>query len=126
MLREEPGAVLIDVRSAMEHEYVGHPVGAINIPWRELPDWSVDSNFALKVTQLLESRQETVAGDKSQPLLLICRSGQRSQDAGEELLRQGFTNVYNIIEGFEGRRDEEKHRSTINGWRCRKLPWEQA
>ena len=46
--------------------------------------------------------------------------------AGEELVRQGFRRVYNIEEGFEGEKDAENHRSTINGWRFRGLPWEQG
>jgi len=126
ILREDPDAVLIDVRSTMEFEYVGHPVGAVNIPWREFPGWQVNRDFVAAVRELLVSRQEFVAEIESQPLLLICRSGRRSQDAGEELARHGFKSVYNIAEGFEGTRDSEKHRNTICGWRHHGLPWEQA
>lgn len=126
ILREDPDAVLIDVRSTMEFEYVGHPVGSVNIPWREFPGWLINRDFVDLVRQLLTSRQEIVTKIESQPLLLICRSGRRSQEAGEELARNGFRNVYNIAEGFEGNRDSEKHRSTISGWRHHDLPWEQS
>jgi len=126
ILREDADAVLIDVRSTMEFEYVGHPVGSVNIPWREFPGWLVNREFAAMIKQLLASRQEIVTEVESQPLLLICRSGRRSQEAGEELVRHGFRNVYNIAEGFEGNRDNEKHRSTTSGWRYHDLPWEQS
>lgn len=126
ILKEDPGAVLIDVRSTMEYDYVGHPLGAINIPWKDAPEWRINKNFVESVEEMLLSRQEINTEIKSLPLLLICRSGKRSHDAAEELLRHGFRNVYNVAEGFEGDRDDEKHRSTINGWRLHNLPWEQS
>jgi rhodanese-related sulfurtransferase len=60
------------------------------------------------------------------PVLLICRSGRRSLEAGKVLIKEGFTKVYNISEGFEGSLDEEHHRSTLGGWRFDGLPWEQC
>ena len=126
ILREDPGAVLIDVRSIMEFEYVGHPINAVNIPWREFPAWHVNQDFVGMVREVLESRQEINAAIEALPLLMICRSGRRSQEAGEELMRHGFKNIYNIKEGFEGDRNGENHRSTINGWRHHNLPWEQS
>ena len=126
ILKEDPGAVLIDVRSTMEYDYVGHPLGAINIPWKDAPEWRINKNFVESVEEMLLSRQEINTEIKSLPLLLICRSGKRSHDAAEELLRHGFRSVYNVAEGFEGDRDDEKHRSTINGWRLHNLPWEQS
>lgn len=126
LLREDPGAVLVDVRSTMEFEYVGHPVNAVNIPWREFPGWHINRDFVAMVREILESRQEINAEIESLPLMMICRSGRRSQEAAEELLRHGFRNVYNVEEGFEGDRDDANHRSMINGWRYRNLPWEQS
>ena len=60
------------------------------------------------------------------PVVLICRSGKRSQEAGEVLIKDGFPEVYNILEGFEGELDDDHHRSTIGGWRFHDLPWEQC
>ncbi|MDX1810982.1 MAG: rhodanese-like domain-containing protein, partial [Gammaproteobacteria bacterium] len=60
------------------------------------------------------------------PILLICRSGKRSLEAGEHLIKEGFQEVYNIEGGFEGPLDEKHHRSTLNGWRFDNLPWEQC
>ena len=126
ILRAKPGAVLIDVRSTMEFDYVGHPLGAVNIPWKEAPGWHVNPDFAGMVREMLMSVQGINTEIESLPLLLICRSGKRSYEAAEELMRHGFRNVYNVVEGFEGDRDDDKHRNTINGWRFHNLPWEQS
>ena len=57
---------------------------------------------------------------------MICRSGNRSQEAGEELERAGFKQVFNVEHGFEGELDEKQHRNTRAGWRFEGLPWEQC
>jgi rhodanese-related sulfurtransferase len=62
----------------------------------------------------------------SRPIVLICRSGNRSAEAGEALEKAGFKHVYNVTHGFEGDLDEKHHRSTKNGWRFEGLPWEQC
>jgi rhodanese-related sulfurtransferase len=122
ILRSDPQAVLLDVRSTMEYQYVGHPVGAVLVPWMDAPDWQVDPEFVTKVRQELRdmNRSETA------PILALCRSGARSRMAGLALLSHGFTTIYNVAEGFEGDRDDQGHRSTLNGWRFRGLPWEQG
>ena len=38
MLQENPRAILVDIRSTMEYLFVGHPKGAIHIPWIDEPD----------------------------------------------------------------------------------------
>ncbi|MGQ0658979.1 MAG: rhodanese-like domain-containing protein [Chromatiales bacterium] len=124
VLASDATAVLVDVRSRVEFDYVGHPIGAIHVPWREYPDWSVNPDFEGEVRRALEGRGATPVEQTA--LLLICRSGNRSFAAGEELLKHGFTRVYNVEEGFEGDRDVDNHRSTANGWRFRGLPWEQT
>jgi len=120
----DPLAVLIDVRSRMEFDYVGHPIGALHVPWKEFPEWTVNSGFVDAVRELL--RAEDGVAPEARPVYLLCRSGARSLAAAEELVRHGFSRVYNIEEGFEGDKDAENHRSTINGWRFRGLPWEQG
>lgn len=126
ILQSSPEAVLLDVRTSVEFEYVGHPMNAVNVPWKEAPDWTVNKDFTATVRKILSAREVPEENIESVPLLTICRSGKRSQAAAEELIRQGFREVYNIDEGFEGDRDGAKHRSTINGWRFHNLPWEQG
>jgi rhodanese-related sulfurtransferase len=99
--------------------YVGHPAGAEHIAWQDGPDWEVDPEFVSKVRHL-------VKGDLSRPLLIICRSGRRSVDAGEALEAAGFSNVINVLDGFEGELDDNYHRGTLGGWRYHGLPWFQS
>jgi len=61
----------------------------------------------------------------NRPVVLICRSGHRSVDAGLALEKAGFTDVYNVLQGFEGPLDDKHHRGTLSGWRTEGLPWEQ-
>lgn len=110
-------ALLIDCRSEIEFFYVGHPVGAIHIAWHEAPDWEVNPDFAREV--LRESK------DRDRPILLMCRSGKRTLDAARALEDDGFTDVTNVLFGFEGELDENFQRGTLNGWRHDGLPWEQ-
>lgn len=126
MLRDDPQAVLLDVRSQVEFSYVGHPPGAINIPWKDAPDWCVDDRFVNKVRAALAERFPARERPEDIPVLALCRSGARSRSAGEALQEQGFTRVYNVAEGFEGDLDEHRHRNTVNGWRVHGLPWEQS
>lgn len=123
LLAGDENAVLIDVRSTLEYEYVGHPPNALHVPLKEPPEWQTDPDFVLKVRAALSRR--ALAGE-ARPLLLLCRSGQRSALGATLLLEAGFSAVYNILEGFEGERDENGHRSTKNGWRFHGLPWEQS
>ena len=116
-LQRNPRALLVDCRTELEFFYVGHPIGAINIEWHVAPDFHVNPGF---VEQVLHE-----AGDRSRPLLLICRSGKRTLDAGAALEAAGFTDVTNVLEGFEGDLDENFHRGTLGGWRKAGLPWEQ-
>jgi rhodanese-related sulfurtransferase len=117
-LEAHPDALFLDCRSEMEYLFVGHPVGALHVAWNDGADWSVNRAFVEQVQKL--------AAAKSRPIVLICRSGNRSQEAGEELERAGFTRVYNIQHGFEGELDELQHRNTRGGWRFEGLPWEQC
>lgn len=124
-LRERPDAILIDVRSSMEFLFVGHPVDALNIPWIDEPDWVINPQFAAEVRlEIARTRAGRVA--EHIPVLLICRSGVRSLEAGQTLVAAGFSEVYNIDHGFEGELDKACHRSTLNGWRFDGLPWEQC
>ena len=63
--------------------------------------------------------------NKQDAIFLICRSGNRSSDAAEFLTSRGFTNCFNVKDGFEGEIGPSHQRSTINGWKYSKLPWKQ-
>ena len=119
-------AVLIDVRSSMEFLFVGHPVGSVHVPWIDEPEWIVNPDFVTEVRKVMLGGIGVDEHDSDAPVVLICRSGKRSLEAGKLLLNNGFADVYNIDEGFEGELDDNHHRSTVGGWRFRGLPWEQC
>lgn len=116
-LAANPQAVLVDCRSEMEYLFVGHPVGALHVAWNDGPDWEINPHFLGQVRKV---------ASMNRPVLLICRSGQRSVEAGDALELAGFAEVYNVLEGFEGPLDEQHHRNAIAGWRKAGLPWEQS
>lgn len=112
------GPLFVDVRMEIESLYVGRPPEVENIPWYEYPDLTPDpQRFAAAV--------EKEAGDKTRPVLLICRSGKRTLDAGAALEAAGFTRVAHVVHGFEGELNDAFKRSSLNGWRFEGLPWEQ-
>lgn len=128
LLANDPRAVLVDIRSSMEFLFVGHPVGAIHIPWIDEPDWDINPDFVTDVRKLLLGgvASDPEQGLSSAPVILICRSGKRSLEAGRKLIEAGFSQVFHVGEGFEGDLDENHQRSTLGGWRFRGLPWEQC
>lgn len=118
LMQDNKSAVLVDVRTQMEHGYVGHPIGAVHIPWKELPNWELNPNFINEVRK--------VAPSDETPVLLLCRSGQRSLAAAAILEQAGYRHLVNIVDGFEGPLDKNNHRGNIGGWRFAKLPWQQS
>lgn len=126
MLQEDPRALLVDIRSTMEYLFVGHPSGAIHVPWIDEPEWTINPHFDVEIRKLLLGGAVCSAESPCAPIILICRSGKRSLEAGKVLMASGMQNVYHIDEGFEGDLDEHHHRSTRGGWRFRDLPWEQC
>jgi len=126
LILNDPRAVLIDVRSSMEFLFVGHPVGAIHIPWIDEPDWEINPHFVTQVRQVMLGGVSHSDVVESVPVILICRSGKRSLEAGELLVKSGMADVFNVEEGFEGELDHKHHRSSVGGWRFHNLPWEQC
>lgn len=116
-LKKNPNAIFIDCRSEMEYLFVGHPTGAIVVPWNDGPNWEINPDFVAHVKK---------AASVDRPIVLICRSGNRTLDAGRALEEAGFTQVCNVLKGFEGDLDENHRRNTKNGWRYEGLPWEQC
>lgn len=122
-LNENPDAVLIDVRTSAEHKYVGFPENSILIPWFDEPDLKSDpSAFCKAVNIHLSDRSDILSTE----LILICRSGFRSNEALKCLQSNGFTCVSHVASGFEGDLDENDHRGNLNGWRNDGMPWSQG
>lgn len=118
LLQADPTAVLIDVRTYIEHAFVGHPPGAVHIAWKEFPGMQLNAHFVQQVA--------TAVPNPDAPILLLCRSGVRSVEAAKALEAAGYRRLINILEGFEGPLDEHKHRGGLGGWRFHGLPWQQS
>jgi rhodanese-related sulfurtransferase len=118
-LQQRRDALFVDVRMEIEYLYVGHPPGVVHVPWYEYPLMQVDPQAF--VAQVLREAGD----DRSRPVVLLCRSGKRTIDAGHALEAAGFVDVVNVLHGFEGDLDPNFQRGRLNGWRHDGLPWEQ-
>ena len=122
-MNKNPEAVLIDVRTRAEHKYVGFPGNSILIPWFDEPDLESDPDaFYNSVIDALSDRSDVMDTE----LILICRSGFRSNEALKCLQSKGFSCVSHVASGFEGDLDENDHRGNLNGWRNDGMPWSQG
>lgn len=108
-------AVLVDVRSDAEREWVGFVPGAVVLAWKQWPGMAMNPQFDAGL-------QASAAGGRK--LVLLCRSGVRSIAAAKRATELGIE-AYNILEGFEGAPDDHAHRGNTGGWRHRGLPWRQ-
>ncbi len=117
VLQLAPGARLVDVRSRAELDWVGRVPDAVEIEWSSWPGMQRNPNF---VSQL---RHQV---DAEALVLFICRSGVRSDGAARVALEAGYSNCYNVLEGFEGDKDANGQRNRIGGWRHADLPWNQG
>ncbi|MFF0528421.1 rhodanese-like domain-containing protein [Nocardia amikacinitolerans] len=124
VLRDNPAAVLVDVRTEAEWRFVGVPdTSSIERP-TVLIEW-VDGNGAPN-SQFTEQLSKALEGrDPEAPVVFLCRSGQRSAHAATVATRLGIEPSYNVIEGFEGSLDASGHRGAT-GWRATGLPWRQS
>jgi glyoxylase-like metal-dependent hydrolase (beta-lactamase superfamily II)/rhodanese-related sulfurtransferase len=109
-------AVLIDVRTDAEREWVGFVPGAVALAWKQWPGMAMNAGFD-------EALKAAVPHGKK--AVLLCRSGVRSIAAAKRATELG-TEAYNILQGFEGDPDAFAHRGQKGGWRLAGLPWRQG
>jgi rhodanese-related sulfurtransferase len=130
MWKANPAKIkIIDCRIAEEYAFVGHAPMAINIPsmlWTG--KWNAEKNdYYLEPNAEFEAQVKQKAG-YDDTIMIMCRSGHRSSASVNRLAKVGFTNVYNIVDGFEGDMvtDEEsysKGKRAKNGWKNSPAPW---
>jgi rhodanese-related sulfurtransferase len=109
-------AVLVDVRSAEERKFVGQVPGSVHVAWATGTSLTRNPRF----TRELEAKV-----NKTETVLLLCRSGKRSALAAEAATKAGFTQAFNVLQGFEGELDAAQQRGHADGWRFHGLPWTQ-
>jgi len=123
ILNRDAAAVLVDVRTVPEWDFVGVPdLGSISkqttlVQWQIYREPSPNSEFLAGLGSANISKDATV--------LFLCRSGARSMSAAIAATAAGYRTCYNIAGGFEGPPDGESHRGLVDGWKARGLPWEQ-
>ncbi len=124
ILSTEDNAVLIDCRTTAEWSYVGNTdlsslgKSPVNIEWKVFPAMEVNPDF--------EELVSDAAPGKDAKLLFLCRSGVRSIAAAQAATALGYSEAYNILEGFEGDKNDDGHRGYVGGWKVRGLPWSQG
>ncbi len=117
VLQAIPEARIVDVRCRAELDWVGRVPGAIEVELLTYPGMQPNPGF-------LDKLRDQIADDTV--LLFLCRSGGRSDQAATLMSQHGFTDCYNILEGFEGNKDENGHRGQQSGWKAAGLPWIQS
>ena len=113
----QAGAKLVDVRTKPEVQYVGKVPGSIALEWQTYPGNRPNPEFLGELAAVTK---------KDDALMFLCRSGARSHSAAEAATQAGWRECYNVLEGFEGDKDAEQHRSSVGGWRKAGLPWTQS
>ncbi|WP_395402947.1 rhodanese-like domain-containing protein [Pseudoduganella sp. UC29_106] len=116
-LVQQGDAVLVDVRTNEERVFVGRVPHSLHVAWA--------TGTALTRNPRFVRELEAKAGGRDVVIFLLCRSGKRSAAAAAAARSAGFTNVFNVAEGFEGELDEAGQRGHVGGWRWHGLPWVQ-
>jgi rhodanese-related sulfurtransferase len=114
ILQVNPEALLVDVRTQAELELVGRIPSALNIEWAFYPGMVKNQDFSQQLAEKI---------DKNLTVIFVCRTGGRSHNAAVVAQQMGYSNAYNMLEGFEGEANELKQRTMINGWKHAGLPW---
>lgn len=136
MKRADPAKVLfIDVRSRAEAMLLGMPILADHlVPLLDFSaswEWSADQGEYLqqanpRFVQDVEQRLTKAGLTKNDPVILLCRSGTRSNSAAGLLSLYGFKKAYTVIDGYEGdlaTSGPQAGQRSVNGWKNAQLPW---
>ena len=118
LLLDHPKALLIDVRTNAERDWIGkvsiQEAKHAAVQWTQYPGAQPNHDFV---------KQLNAVADTDAILLFLCRSAVRSHHAAKLATESGYRHCFNVLEGFEGDRDAAGHRKTVNGWCQAGLPW---
>lgn len=117
LMQHHANAKLVDVRTRAEWDWVGRVPGALEVEIMSYPGNRPNQAF-------VEELEKKVPKDAL--VMFLCRSGGRSHNAAGFATQAGYTNCYNVLEGFEGDRDASGQRNKVGGWRAAGLPWSQG
>ena len=113
------GAYILDVRTDAEYIWVGHPnvENVLNISYKIEKKGSFITN-----PSFISDMDGIFGASKDTMIITMCRSGKRSVAAALALEAAGYTNVYNMLDGFEGGGKDQYGYRTVNGWKNSGLP----
>jgi rhodanese-related sulfurtransferase len=100
MMKKDPDhTFLVDCRTRAEYQFVGHPVGAYNIPLRFLSDKAGEKGYAEVANPDFGKELLARFNPESDTLIVLCRSGNRSCTACNEAVKAGFKEetVFNMM-----------------------------
>jgi rhodanese-related sulfurtransferase len=117
LVQKAPGAKIVDVRTRAELDFVGRIADSVEIEWQGYPGGRPNPDFLAQLGRQV---------DKEALVMFICRSGARSHAAAAAAAGAGYTQCYNVLEGFQGDKDSRGQRDTVGGWRVAGLPWYQS
>ena len=134
MVKADSAKVLfVDTRTPEELYFVGYTdmidknIPIAYVDYTKLKEKKGKAKFASvmnkKFTQQIEEALKAKGLTKDDKIILICRSGSRSAKAAKILDKAGYKNVYTVVDGFEGDKDKNTHKRTVNGWKNAGLPW---
>jgi rhodanese-related sulfurtransferase len=128
LLQKESKIIVLDVRTQGEFMFQGYVKGAYNVPY-----WFFGKKFVVKGKEYEVSpgMKKTAPMNRYQfannpdfmtyvkkvvkpedTVLIYCGSGARSAKAADDLVKAGYKDVINMLDGIEGK----------NGWKDSKLP----
>ena len=120
---------LVDVRTVQEYQFVGHVPMAYNIPNFVWGKWDEQKkNFGTDPNPDFLRQFAGLFPDKKATIIIMCRSGHRSGKAIKQLVAAGYTNLYQMWEGFEGITVSDKEvpsfgKKVVDGWKNKGLPY---
>lgn len=127
--------VLIDVRDPVEVKFTGYTdMIDIHVPWKviDASTWNdKKQSYGGRVNKTfgedVKSRLDALGAGKDAHLVFMCRSGStRSAPAADTLYVMGYSNVYSMVDGFEGGKAKDgphKGARVVDGWKNSQLPW---
>ncbi|MFZ6751675.1 rhodanese-like domain-containing protein [Undibacterium sp. Ren11W] len=119
LLQADHKIILVDVRSNAERDWVGR----VSIPeaQHQAVQWSLYPGGAPNPDFLAQLK--AAVPDTDTVILFLCRSGVRSRHGAKLATEHGYSQCYDILQGFEGDKDVHGHRKTVGGWCSAALPW---
>ena len=118
LLAADPHVKLVDVRTSAERDWVGRvaipEAQHLAVQWTTYPGGAPNPDFL---------PQLAAGAGQDDVLLFLCRSGVRSRHAAKLATEHGYRNCFDILQGFEGDKDDDGHRKNVSGWCQAGLPW---